>query len=113
VHSFAFAPRLSPRLLDAIVRLDNRKVPIAETNRRVGAEAARLGLPKPSYQRVRVLVHAARLLRQRRGPSVASLLIDVSANTREPRHVLDYLVAGLGPIAPASETAGLRSGRPP
>jgi hypothetical protein len=55
----AFAPRISPRLLEAIVRLDDRSVPIAETCRRVGREAERLGLPRPSYQRVRVLVHEA------------------------------------------------------
>jgi hypothetical protein len=108
----AFAPRLSPRLVDAIVRLDDRKVPIAETNRRVGEEAARLGLPRPSYQRVRVLVHASRRARQRRGPSVASLLFDVSANVRDPRHVLDRLVTGDGPLPP-DETAGLsRDPRP-
>lgn len=113
MRSVGFAPRLSPRLLDAIVRLDDRNVSIAEVNRRVGAEAWRLGLPKPSYQRVRVLVHEARRVRQRRGPSVASLLFDVSANARDPRHVLDYLVADVGPIATASETAGLRAGLPP
>jgi hypothetical protein len=59
----SFAPRLSPKLLEAIVRYDDRKVPIAETYRRVGREAERLGLPRPSYQRVRVLVHAARRAR--------------------------------------------------
>ena len=113
MRSLAFAPRLSPRLLDAVVRLDDRNVSIAEVNRRVGAEAWRLGLPKPSYQRVRVLVHAARRVRRRHRPSVASLLFDVSANVRDPRHVLDYVIADVGPIGSASETAGLRTGRPP
>ena len=99
----SFAPRLSPKLLEAIVRYDDRKVPIAETYRRVGREAERLGLPRPSYQRVRVLVHAAR--RARRGPTTASLLVDVALNVRHPRHVLDELT-GLG-WSPAAETAGL------
>jgi hypothetical protein len=56
----AFAPRISHRLLEALVRLDDRSVPIAETNRRLGAEAARLGLHRPSYQRIRELVHEIR-----------------------------------------------------
>ena len=99
----SFAPRLSPKLLEAIVRYDDRTVPIAETYRRVGREAERLGLPRPSYQRVRVLVHAARRARAR--PTTASLLVDVALNVRHPQHVLDELT-GLG-WSPAAETAGL------
>ena len=38
-----FAPRISPHLVEAIVRLDDTRVPIAEVNRRVGREAERLG----------------------------------------------------------------------
>jgi hypothetical protein len=59
-----FAPRISPRLVEAIVRLDDTRVPIAEVNRRVGSEAERLGLRRPSYQRVRELVHQTRRLRR-------------------------------------------------
>ncbi len=66
------APRISHRLLDAIVRLDDRDVPIAETYRRVAAEAERIGLTRPSYQRVRELVHESRNLRPRL--SVADVL---------------------------------------
>ncbi len=54
------APRISPRLIEVVLRFDDRTVPIAETYRRVGAEAERLGLTRPSYQRIRVLVHEAR-----------------------------------------------------
>jgi hypothetical protein len=57
------APRISPRLVDAIDRLDDPRVPIAETARRVCAEAERLGLLRPSYQQIRVLVHELRALR--------------------------------------------------
>jgi hypothetical protein len=99
----SFAPRLSPKLLEAIVRYDDRKVPIAETYRRVGLEAQRLGLPRPSYQRVRVLVHTAR--RARRSPTTTSLLVDVALNVRHPQHVLEELT-GAG-WSPAAETAGL------
>ena len=59
------APRISSRLIEAIVRIDDRSRPIAETYRRVGSEAERLGLTRPSYQRIRVLVHEVRNMRPR------------------------------------------------
>src|SRR5262245_65829692 len=59
------APRISGRLIEAIVRFDDSSRPIAETYRRVGGEAERVGLTRPSYQRVRVLVHQVRNLRPR------------------------------------------------
>ena len=87
-----FAPRISQQLLDAVARLDDRKQPIAETCRRVGAEAERLGLPRPSYQRVRVLVHELRALRQQ--PSTASVLADIAFRVRPPDALLDHLAGG-------------------
>jgi hypothetical protein len=60
------APRLDPRLLKAIVRLDDSSVPIAETYRRSREAAATLDLPRPSYECVRVLMHAARWEKVRR-----------------------------------------------
>jgi hypothetical protein len=39
-------------LLEAIARFDDPALPIAEVSRRVGTEAARLGLFRPSYERV-------------------------------------------------------------
>jgi hypothetical protein len=59
------APRISGRLIEAIVRFDDRSRPIAEIYRRVGAEAERLGLTRPSYQRIRELVHQVRNMRPR------------------------------------------------
>ena len=75
------------------MRLDDETLPIAETNRRVGAEAARLGLTRPSYQRVRELVHQAR--RVRRAPSTTSVLLDVAFRARAPEAIADHL-AGTG-----------------
>ena len=89
----AFAPRFSPRLIDAIVRLDDRRIPIAEVNRRVGQEAERLGLRRPSYQRVRVLVHQLR--RVRKQPTTAAVLLEVAVRARPPEAVLDH-VSGVG-----------------
>jgi hypothetical protein len=87
------APRISPKLLEAIVRLDKRTVPIAETCREVGREAERLGLPRPSYERIRELVHQAR--RIRRGPTTASVLVDVAFRARSPEAIVDQ-VSGVG-----------------
>jgi hypothetical protein len=76
-----------------MVRFDKPSVPIAETCRQVGREAERLGLPRPSYERIRELVHEARRLR--RGPSTASVLLDVAVRARPPEAVLDHL-SGVG-----------------
>jgi hypothetical protein len=103
VTSLSFAPRLPPKLLAAIVRLDDRRLPMAEVNRRVGRAAWKLGLPKPSYQRVRQLVHLARSIR--RGPTTARVLMDVALRARPPEAIAQHLsTVGLPPY---DETAGL------
>ena len=85
----AFAPRIPDRLLKALDRLDDRSVPIAETARRLGDEADRLGITRPSYQRIRVLVHISR--RMRRGPTTSSILVDVAFRVRPPDALIDHL----------------------
>jgi hypothetical protein len=102
VRSTSFAPRIPVAVLEAIVRADDRRVPIAEVNRLVGREAQRLGYAKPSYQRVRELVHQSR--RIRRGPTTASVLVDVAFRVRPPDALLEHLTDGL---APMDERAGL------
>jgi len=89
----AFAPRISPRLLRALDRLDDPRLPIAELNRRLGAEAERLGLRRPSYQRVRELVHRLRSLR--RGPSTSRVLVEIALRARPPEAFLDQ-ISGVG-----------------
>ena len=86
----AAAPRVDLRLRDAIGRLDRRDTPIAETNRRIGTLAASLGLPRPSYEQVRAIVHASR-----NGTRVYGLLdayVDISFRTAEPRVAVERLV---------------------
>jgi hypothetical protein len=56
-----------------IVRATREPVPFAEIARRVGEEADRLGLPRPSYQQVRVLAHEAIERRQQRRELAKSL----------------------------------------
>jgi hypothetical protein len=50
------APRLHPRLVNEIIRLSKSRLTAAEITRRVGAKAMDDRLPRPSYERVRVLV---------------------------------------------------------
>ena len=83
------APRLSPRLLDAIVRIDDGSMPIAEIRRRVGREAERLGLPRPSYERVRELVHESRRLRSR--VTTGEVLLDVATRVRPADAVVKHI----------------------
>ena len=91
-----FAPRFSPRLLDVIERHAVDRRPIAEINRRVGDEAERLGLPRPSYQRVRVLVHEARALHAAFIPAT-DILLDIATRTKSP-----YAISQLHTRAPRS-----------
>jgi hypothetical protein len=77
-----FAPRLPARLLDEIERQSKRRVPIAEINRSVGETAVAMGLPRPSYERVRGLVHEARRLRWSAPPSVSTVALDVAFRAR-------------------------------
>jgi hypothetical protein len=90
-----FAPRISFRLLQTLDRVDDPTLPIAEINRRLGAEAWRLGLPRPSYQRIRVLVHQLRRIRLRKGPSTGEILFDIALRARPPTALVDHL-SGVG-----------------
>ena len=85
-----FASHFSPRLLDEVDALSEKSLPIAEINRRVGAEAQRLGVTKPSYERVRELVHEARDLR-RGYVSALEILVDVATRTQSPRAYLKLI----------------------
>jgi hypothetical protein len=89
----ALAPRIPEALYKRLLKLDDDRLPIAETYRRVAAEAERLGFTRPSYERIRVLVHQSR--RWKRGPSTTSVLVDVAFRLRPPEAVLDQL-SGVG-----------------
>jgi hypothetical protein len=95
---------VTQKLLEAIVRLDDPRQPIAETARRVGRVAEQLGLTRPSYERIRTLVHAARALRRRRGPTTGEVLVDIAFRVRPPDALLDHL-SGVG-LPPYDEAAG-------
>jgi hypothetical protein len=88
-----FAPRLDPRLVAAAERLDARNTPIAETNRRVGAIAEELGLARPSYQTIRVVINRAR--ERGRRPTSADVLLDIAFRVRPPEALLQHLTGTL------------------
>jgi hypothetical protein len=75
------APRYSSALLDAIGKLDNDGVSIAEVCRRIGDHAGELGLTRPSYVHLRRLVHAAR----DRRAALAELRGEILADTASGR----------------------------
>ena len=56
----SIAPRIPDSLLDELGRNDDDSLPIAELHRRLGKTAARLGVPQPSYERVRQIAHGRR-----------------------------------------------------
>ena len=82
----ASAPRYDPRILAAARELDDPEQPIAETCRRVGARAERLGLPRPSY------VHLRRYIveeRARRG-AVREIIAEAYLDAMRSRVVDGY-----------------------
>jgi hypothetical protein len=58
------SPRLDSRLRRAAVRLDDPREPMAETWRRVGAVAEELGLTRPGYDSIRLIVRDHRRARE-------------------------------------------------
>lgn len=72
------SPRLDPRLIAAAFDLDDPAKPFAETWRAVGAVAVELGLIRPGYDTIRMLLAAHRSrrkeIRRLLDPVVADLL---------------------------------------
>ena len=89
---YAAAPRLDRRLLEAVVRLESPKLSIAELHRRMREPAAQIGVPRPSYECVRLLVHDVRRERERRRAN-REILIRV-ALYRDGAGALDRLESG-------------------
>lgn len=87
------APRIPRRVLETLVDVDDPVVPIAETYRRVARDAERMGLTRPSYEQIRVLVHRSRRIRKR--PTTTSVLLDIPFGARSPEELLDH-VSGVG-----------------
>jgi hypothetical protein len=72
----AAAPRIDPRLLRLARRLGRRRLPTADVHRAVGSYASSLGVPRPSYQQVRLVVNEARMKHAARR-AAAQLVLDI------------------------------------
>ena len=57
-------PGADPRFHALVVALDQAETPMAQTWRAVGNAAWELGLPRPGYHMIRVLVRRARTVRE-------------------------------------------------
>ena len=73
----------------ATIRADDEKRPIAETYRTVAVLAERIGLPRPSYESIRRVVHATRS--GKRDPSIGQVLLDIDLRRRHPEEIVDAL----------------------
>jgi len=102
------AAQVDGALLSELARLAREPKPIAEINRELGRRAAALGLVKPSYARVRQLVHELRAtaLEQAVDPSWPQLLLEVDLRARSPLAIVDKLDGvpvrrdGVAPLRP-------------
>jgi hypothetical protein len=85
------AARITPRLLAELARIDDGTRSIAELNRRVGEAAEAMGLQRPSYECVRVLVHRQRATTSRPLPSTSEVLVDIAFRVKPATAIIDHL----------------------
>jgi hypothetical protein len=83
------APRIDARLVAALARLDDPTCSIADSHRRLGLVADWLGVPRPSYEQVRVLVNGHR--RRPLHPGVGETLLEIAMRAKPPGALLDVL----------------------
>jgi len=62
-----------------------------DTNRRLGAVAREIGLPPPSYEQTRLLVHQLRC-RTRVSTHAGELLLDIALQKRPPEAVVELFM---------------------
>jgi hypothetical protein len=101
-----------PRFHALVVALDQRGTPMAQTWRAVGEAAWELGLPRPGYHMVRVLVQRVRTLREAKD-AVRRAALEVLASFPSPYVV--HLRDALGQLVEASarEQLVLEQHKPP
>ena len=93
---YAAGPRIERRFLDGVLRLDDPAVPVAETYRRIRTLADEMGVPRPSYERIRMHVHAARAHRAERArvrSEAGELMMQLAFNSRRANYVIADLLA--------------------
>ena len=93
--------RFTPELVRLVERLAREDLRAADIHRLLGDRAAELGVPRPSYERTRQLVHDVRL--EPLVPGWADVATDVAFRVRPATALLDK-ATGAWPI---DEDAGL------
>jgi hypothetical protein len=88
---YAAAPRVEQQLLRAAADLDDRTEPMAETYRRLRTLAEEMGVPRPSYERVRLHLQVARR-RETDRETARDLALELAFNTRSADHVIADLL---------------------
>ena len=88
---YAAVPRVERRFLKRVAKLDDRSLPMAETHRRARDLAQQMGIPRPSYERVRLHLHAARRRDEER-KRTRDLIIQLAYNTRPANEVVPELL---------------------
>jgi hypothetical protein len=83
------SPRIDPRLVAALSRLDRDRQPVAELHRKLGDVAQHLGLAQPSYESVRLLVRDLR--KDRAVPGIGEVLLDIALRNKPPDAIIAYL----------------------
>jgi hypothetical protein len=81
------APRIPWPLVEALARMDEPGLPIAEVWRRACAYADEHGFTRPSYEQIRRLTHRERALRALPGP--LDPLIDGWLRARSPESAVN------------------------
>jgi hypothetical protein len=84
------APLIDVRVVRFVRRFEPRADAIADVVRATGGYCERIGVTRPSYEQVRVLVHGARERRGRRR-AAAKLLLEVDLRARPPSDLLHLL----------------------
>lgn len=85
------APLIDVRVVRFVRRFEPRAATIADVVRAAGRYCEGIGITRPSYEQIRVLVHTARERRERRR-AAAKILVEVDLRARPPsdlRYVLD------------------------
>ena len=84
---YAAGPRVERVFLDRVTKLDDPSEPIAETYRRIRPLANEQGIPRPSYERIRVHLRAKRRREEERERARA-LVLELAYNTRKADDVV-------------------------
>lgn len=95
------ATRLPEELVELAEQLAREDLSVADIHRAVGARAAQLGVPRPSYERTRQLVYEIRL--EPIVPGWGQVLAEVAWRKR-PVYAIEQKATGTWPM---DEDAGL------